>query len=253
MARRARVRPVRRVEPGASADRSPGARLSCAVLSASPEEWVGVDLATGAFVRTRHGAFARRGAGEMLGPAADTGLDEGAAGRAPWAPLDVAVVSVGEDLDPPDPARPEAVALAADIEPAGRVGRRAARRLLRHLAAPEQPGAAVLGTRGPSIAYVDLDARSPSVVLLASAPRHIECYLRPDGAPACSFTWSGTTQALPLLDSRLRSAVRDRSPRPLDDAHVAAAIGGRPAFLLVGLTAVRDGHVPKAVLAVLAR
>jgi len=247
VAQRTRVHPVRRIEPGARADRSPGARLTCAVLSASPEEWVGVDLATGAFVRTRHGSPAPATADEAAGPVGNPDSSTS------WAPLDIAVVPVGEDLDPPDPARPEAVTLAGDLVPSGRLRRRAARRLLRRLAAPELSGGTVLGTRGPSIAYVDLEMHSPSVVVLSTAPRLLECHVRPDGAAACSFTWAGTTQALPLLDGRLRRAVLERPQRPLDIPEVAGAVGGRPAFLVVGLTAVRNGHVPKAVLAVLSR
>ncbi len=235
MARQSRVHTVHRIQPGARADRAPGARLTCAVLSTGPEEWVGVDLASGAFLRARPGAV---GAPALPGE---------------WSPFDVVVLEIGEDTEPPDPARPEVVAVTGTPERTGRLRRRVARRLLRQLCAPEQQGRTVLGTRGPSIAYVDLDVSTPSLVVVETSPRLFGCYLRDDGNVACSFSWAGTTQSLPLLDGLLRAAVLERSPRPPDSASIGTAVGGKPGFLLVGLTAVRAGHAPKAVLSVLPR
>ncbi|MCU1495621.1 MAG: hypothetical protein JWO62_3385 [Acidimicrobiaceae bacterium] len=235
MASTPRLRPPRKIRPGASGERRPGSRISCAVLSAGPEEWVAVDLDSGAFVRTR--------------PASEGTLVP----KGEWAMFDVAVVELGIDDEPPDPSRPEAVAISSAPERAGRLSRRAARRMLHRLVAPEQTRLPILGTRGPSIAYVDLDVASPSLVLITTSPKSLRCYVRETGDVSCSFEWAGTTQALPLLDEQARELVLESSPRPVEPAALASAVGGVPGYLLVGLAAVRGGHAPKAVLSILAK
>lgn len=235
MGQHVRTRPPRRIRPGTASDRRAGSRISCAVLATGPEEWAGVDLDSGAFVRARP----------------PTG--GGAAVPGEWSPFDVAVVELGSDTEPPDPARPEAVAPAVSPERVGRMRRGAARRLLKRLVAPEQRWLPILGTRGPSIAYVDLDLSTPSLVLVATSRRTLQCYVREDGDVVCSFAWGGTTQVLPLFDARARAAVVASSPKPLDATGLASAIGGKPGYLLVGLASVRGGHAPKVVLSVLAK
>ncbi len=235
MAERARVRAPRRLHR-TGLDRTPGRRLRCAVLAATAGEWAGVDLASGGFLRSR-----------PLGE----GLRAGWEGRGD--PLDVALVEIGEDLEPPDPARPEAVALAGAPERIGRLARRSRQRLLRQLATPEQPGAGVIGSRGPSIAYVDCDLASPSVALLAVSRRELSCRLDASGRPRCEFSWAGYRNSLPLLDPRALGALSEAGQAALDAAALSRAVGGKPGYVLVGLTAVRDGHAPKAVLSILPR
>ncbi len=237
MAERARVRVPLRLRR-AGLDRSPGRRLRCAVLAATAEEWAGVDIASGGFVRSR----------PLRGGAGGEGWEQG------WEPLDVALVEVGEDPEPPDPARPEGIAFAGAPELVGRLARGSRRRLLRQLSTPEARGASVLGSRGPSIAYVECDLTAPSLTLLAVSPRVLRCHLDESGRLRCEFSWSGIRNSLPLLDPRVLRVLADAPDQSsLDAAALARAVGGKPGYLLVGLTAVRDGHAPKAVLSVLAR
>ena len=234
MAARERVRAPRRIRPGTAGDRRPGATVRVAILSTGPEEWAGVDLESGAFVRAR--------------PPRDGGAAVG--GR--WAMFDVARLEVAHDDEPPDPARPEAVALASEPEHAGQLRRGTARRLLAQLATRDQGRRPILGTHGPSTAYVDLDRSAPSVALLSVDPRSIRCSERPDGQVICAFSWAGITITLPLLDARARAAVAARGGE-LDGSFLAAVAGGRPGYLLVALGAVRRGHAPKVALSVVAK
>ncbi|HVC26288.1 MAG TPA: hypothetical protein VND23_11065 [Acidimicrobiales bacterium] len=236
MRSRERLHPPRRIRAGTAGDRRPGAIVSCAVLSTGPEEWAGVDLESGAFVRAR--------------VPGDGVPGDGVPGE--WALWDVARFEIGADEEPPDPARPEAVTLAGQPSAVGRLRRAAARRLLAQLAAPDGSRTPLLGTRGPSTAYVDLDISTPSIELVATDARVLSCFAREGGEPSCAFSWGGTTLTLPLLDARARAALRS-SPVPLAGAALAAATGGTPRYLLVGLTAVRRGHAPKAVLSIVAK
>jgi hypothetical protein len=165
--------------------------------------------------------------------------------------FDVAVVELAADDEPPDPARPEAVAMSIGPERVGHLRRRMARRLLHRLVAPEQIRLPLLGTRGPSIAYIDLEPAAPSLALIATSPKSLRCYQRHEQEAFCSFTWAGTTQALRLLDSRASALVHKSAPEPVEPDALAAAIGGKPGYLLVGLVAIRGGHVPKAVLSII--
>jgi hypothetical protein len=229
-----RLRPPRKIRPWDAIELRPGSVLSCAVLSTWPE-WVGVDLESGAFVR------------------APLIADGSAAVGGEWSVFDVALVEVAAELELPDPARPEAITISGVPEHAGSMRRGAARRLLHRLAAPEQRWLPLLGTRGPSIAYVDLEVTTPSVVLVEVSPKQLSCFVRERGDVVCSFSWAGTTQTLPLLDERVAQRCREAAPAPLEPAALAAALGGKPVYLLVGLAAVRAGHAPKAVLSVLTR
>jgi len=231
---RRRVRTLRRVRSGTPRHRRPGATLDCLVLACGPEEWAAVDLASGALVRARHAA-----------PGEPPPLGEG------WHPLDIARVVIADDGEPVDPARPEAITPAGPPSHLGHLRRRPGRRLLRRLASPERPGASLLGTHGPSIAYLDLDGSSPSLMLIAVSHRSLEAFATSAEHVQLAFSWSGTRHQLPVLDDRLRAAALVEAPRSLAGARLAAALGGKASLLLVGLGAVRAGHVPKVVLAAL--
>jgi hypothetical protein len=201
------------------------------VLASGPDEWVGVDMETGVYVRSR-----------ITSSGSDDVGDE-------WSLFDLATLQVAVDDEPPDPARPEAVAMVGPPEHSGRLRPRAARRLLKRLTAPEQRWVPLLGTRGPSVAYIDLDLASSSLVLIATSAKKLKCSTKNDQAYA-SFTWGGTTQALPIEDPSARRAVMSSSVQPIEPAALAAAIGGKPGYLLLGLGAVRQGHAPKVVLSI---
>jgi hypothetical protein len=230
-----RVAVLRRVRVGTPRLRRPGSVLDCLVLAPGPEEWAAVDLASGAFVRAHPPG---RGGEPALGGC--------------WRAFDLARLTIGEDPEPPDPARPEAIACQEAPVRLGRLRRGRARRLLRRLASPERPGATLLASHGPSIPFVDLDGTSPSVMLIGVTARSVEAYGRSAGEAVLAFAWSGSRHQLPVADDRLRSATLASAPRPLSGARLASALGGKPSLVLVGLGVVRAGHAPKVVLAALA-
>lgn len=227
-----RLRVPRQIRVGALAEARPGARLRCAVLASTGAEWVGVDLASGALVRNRAG-------GPVPAPAAHRLLQ-------------VAEIVLGAPEEAPDPTRPEAVELSEAGEPIGHLKRRRARRLLRHLAAPERPGSPLLGRWGPSIAFEDLDGSAPSLVLVA-LDGGFELGRGPAGDARCAIHWSTVRQELPLADPLAAAAAERIGSAALRGRGVEAAIGFQPGFALVGLGAVRGGYAPKVVLSVLPR
>lgn len=226
----ARLRVPRQIRTGALATVAPGARLRCAVLASTTEEWVGVDLASGAFVRNAAGGAVP---------------DPGAHG-----PLQVVDVVVGDPHEAPDPTRPEAVTLAEASEPLGTLEGRRARRLLRRLAAPEREGTPLLGRWGPSVAFEDLDGSTPSLVLVELDEDALELTHDDRGAPRCWIHWAGVRQALPVADP-VAAAAAARAPERLRGRVVDDVLGYAPGFALAGLGAVQAGYVPKVLLSVL--
>jgi hypothetical protein len=201
------------------------------LVSRGPREWVGIDLASGAYIRFAHpGESAPNGARPGKSAIQFT-LGEAALG---------------------DPARPEAVQPEGELVLLPPPRRRPTRRLLDALTQADRPGATLLGSHGPSIAYVDLDPDATSLVLLRVS-KDFEVVATEGGDVLATVTFGGTTQLLPVVDPPLRRAAMTAWPRPLSGASLATALGHRAGYLLVGLDAVNQGHVKKVVLAVLER
>lgn len=225
----ARVRLVRRIRPGTPRASAPGAHLTCVVLAASEGEWVGVDVTSGALVRSPAGR---------------------AEAFASVAPMDLVRFALAPGDGPADPARPEAVVPAEAPARAGRLRPRKARRLLARLAAPERDGAPLLGTWGPSVAFVDLDGSRPSVVLVGVDRRGLTLQCDRDQQPEAVLVWGGMPQRLPLRDPIALKRVG--SPRGrLEGGPLEGALGFRPAYAVVALGAVEGGHARKELLALL--
>src|SRR5207253_1479010 len=104
---------------------------------------IGVDLASGAFVRAHHPG-----------------------GGSPLRPYDVATCRLGQS-DVPDWSRPELVTLAAPPRRAGRLRRRKAERYLRPLLHPPRPP--LLGFGASAVPYWTLEGNQPSVTLIEPA------------------------------------------------------------------------------------
>jgi len=227
----ARSRLPRQIRVGALARHEPGALLRCAVLAATGDEWAGVDLESGALVRS----LARVPLPDVL---------------ATHRPLEVVEVRLGLPDKAPDPARPEAIALAEASGPVASLTGRQARRLLRKLAAPERDAAPLLGRWGPSVAFEDLDGSAPSLALIAVGADDLAFSRDPRG-PRCSIAWSGVRQDLPLADPTARRAVLDSPTPTVSGASAEAALGFTPGFALVALGAIQAGYAAKVVLTVL--
>jgi hypothetical protein len=204
------------------------------VLVPGPD-WVAVDLDTGALLRAPAGSesLAARG-----GSSDDTG-DETVAAHPDAAPvwpqhtLSAVQLTLGDDSEPPDPARPEAVVVTGRPVLLGEPRRRTTRRLLHELVtkASDRP---LLGTLGPSISYGDLDGTRPSVVIVAPQARP-RFGVGPTG-PWCQFSLGGRRHTMPCTDTA---------------APDASATGHGTKLLVVALGAPRRGQVPKVVLGTL--
>jgi hypothetical protein len=210
-----------------------GTVLRCLVLVPGPD-WVAVDLESGALLRApaAFGVLQREGAVTPAPLAASDGVDA-LSPTWPDRQLSAVEMTIGPDSEPPDPARPEAVALAGRPVLIGQPRRRTTRRLLRQLVTKtnDRP---LLGTLGPSISYGDLDGTRPSVVIVApqAQPRF---GIGPNG-PWCQFALAGRRHTMPCSEGA---------------APDASATGHDTKLLVVALGAPRRGQVPKIVLGAL--
>jgi hypothetical protein len=201
------------------------------VLTAHAGECLGVDLASGAYVRV-------------------VGMDPHLAPR-PGA-YRVAEITIGQNNDPFDPTRPELVVASGASRTLREVTGRRVRRLFAELEARNHLGATVVSSRGPSIAYVDLDGTTPSVAMIRAKTAELEVSTTGD-ATMLGVTFGGVRQRLPVVDQRVVDVASRAAPRPLTGARLVRELGYEPSHVLVGLDEVRDGHVRKVVFSLLAR
>ena len=202
----------------------PGAELRMLVLAAESRGCVGVDIDSGAFVWASHAPTPR-----LPGP--------------------FAVVSgeIAGALEPPDPARPEALELTGAPRLVGRMSLRRAERLLAPLRHP--PRLPLLGLGANAVPYWTLNGQGPSLALieLRQNPR-----LRWGQAGLeCHFVWEGTPHELPVVNRTLVHHVEASGLFPASRGDVERLLGYRPRRLLVMLTAPQDGYCHKAVGAIL--
>ena len=233
--------------PGAVRANQPGEVLRCLLLTRGPE-WVVVDVATGALVRSRASGWPVVATDSSLVAGASLDDDRGKHHTGPE--LDVVEIELADDDEPSDPARPEAVMVRHAPERVGTPRRRAVRRILHELL-PTDTKRPLLGSLGPSISYVDLDGSRPSVAVVA-----------PDRPPAfasdmtgtwCQFSLGGRKHRLPVVDERLIDAKDGARDGALTSDAVVKAVGGVPRYLVVALGAPHRGQAPKLVLGVLPR
>jgi hypothetical protein len=227
---RRRVRIPRSIEPGATRSSREGAKLTCLILATYFEECLGIDLASGAFVR-------------ILGMA-PPGTPRPGAYRA-------VEISIGRNDEPFDPTRPELV-VAAGARILGEVRGRRVRRLFAQLEARNHLGATVVSSRGPSIAYVDLDGSTPSIAMIRARTASLEAAVV-GSSVLLGVSFGGVRQRLPVYDPRVIRAASRAAPRPLLGAGLVRELGYEPSHVLVGLGDVNEGHVRKVVFALLAR
>jgi hypothetical protein len=199
---------------------APGAVLELLVLAADGSHCAGVDLASGALVRT-------------------------------WSPhptpvdlraYDVVAVTLADDADAiPDPWQPESLVLEGPPEPLRRMSGRRSERLLRALLHPN--GQPLLGETSPAIPFWERRADHPSIAVVEPEGR---ISLRRDGTYlSCRFGWRGHGRELPCLDRHLAAAM-DRTGR-------TRMTVGKNDRLLVALTPPIDGRCHMVVEAVLPR
>jgi hypothetical protein len=202
-----------------------GAQLELLVLASEPNGSIGVDLASGAFVRARHPMTA---------------------GRA----LRAFSVASGE-LAPGhmfDAAQPELAELTGPLRPTSRIHPKKADRWLRPLLHPPRPP--LLGLTGNAIPYWTLEGDRPSVSLVE--PDEIGVARAPGGY-VCRFIWQHTFHELFLRDRRLLGALESAQVQRCGERQVQRLLGHAPDRLLIALTAPIQGYCYKAVMGVLPR
>jgi hypothetical protein len=202
-----------------------GARLQLLVLASEPNGSIGVDLASGAFVRARHPVVA----GRTLRPFSIAGGE----------------LAMSDMFDA---AQPELTELTGPLRPSARLHPRKAERWLRPLLHPPRPP--LLGLTGNTIPYWTLEGDRPSVSLVE--PDEIGIARAPGGY-VCRFVWQHTFHELFLRDRRLLAALESRQVQRCGERQVGQFLGHAPDRLLVALTAPIQGYCYKAVMAVLPR
>ncbi len=199
---------------------SPGDVLELLALAADGGQCAGVDLASGALVRAWSPEPARH----------------------PLQPYDVVEVTVAKDPEAvPDPAEPEALAVAGPPAPVRRISHRKAERLLRPLVHP--PGQPLLGLHAPAVPFWERRADHPSIGIVE--PEGPVTLWRDGTYLGCRFAWQGLERELPCLDRRLASE--------MDRSRQGRALADKRDRLLVALTPPINGLCHKVVEAVLPR
>lgn len=202
-----------------------GARLDLLVLANESTGSIGVDLASGAFVRARHPMVA----GRVLRPFSV------ASGE--LAPGDMF-----------DAAQPELAELTGPLRPSTRLNPRKAERWLRPLLHPSRPP--LLGLTGNAIPYWTLEGDRPSVSLVE--PDEVGVARAPGGY-VCRFVWQHTFHELFLRDRRLLAALDSRQVQRCGGRQLQHLLGHGADRLLIALTAPIQGYCYKAVMGVLPR
>lgn len=197
-----------------------GATLELLVVAADDQECAGIDLDTGALVRTW-----------SPGPP-----------EVRIRPYDVVRVTCGGDAERvPDPAQPEAISLTEPPVVVDRITGRRSERLIRPLLHPHHQ--ALLGVATSAIPFWERKADHPSIALVEPAGR--VTMVRDGSYLGCRFEWQGHERELPCLDRALAGHM-DRKGR-------TRLVAGRGDRLVVALTAPIDGRCHKVVETLLRR
>lgn len=194
------------------------------MLASTPDGGVGVDLDSGALLRTRWTERA---------PLFD-----------PYELVEAEGLG-GEDLPFPG----DMVAAARPVS-VGRMRGRKAERLLQPLGYPtSQP---LLGTATSTLTYWTLPAGAPSVALVSPGAGPVVERTR-GSAMRCRFRWRRLDHDLPLDDPALEERLSHPTANRLVGATLARALGWKPERLLVALRPPVDGRCEKVVTGLLPR
>jgi hypothetical protein len=206
-----------------------GSTLHLLVLSSTVEDTTVVDLATRTILRV----------------------------RVPWPEghdsdierFDVVEVTLPDDPERDDLAQPEATTVADLPRHVGTLRGRHLSKILRHLiASPDGP---LLGFPGPSAPYWEFRGFRPSVALIEPT-RRPQIIRRPaDDSTWVRFGWDRDDVWLPLEDRHATHVLDATHQERLSGKSLATALGYEPQYLLVTVSAPRNGHCYKVCSAVL--
>jgi hypothetical protein len=206
-----------------------GSTLHLLVLSSTIEDTTVVDLATRTVMRV----------------------------RVPWpeghepdiSTFDVVEVTLAEDPERDDLARPEATTVADLPRHVGTLRGRHLRKLLRRLVA--SPDGPLLGFPGPSAPYWEFRGFRPSVALIEPTRRPQLIRRQADGTTWVRFGWDRDDVWLPVEDRNAARALDAARRERLSGKSLSTALGFEPQYLLVTVSPPRDGHCYKVCAAVL--
>jgi hypothetical protein len=210
--------------------RTPGAHR-CMVLACGTDDTTAVDIASGAIVRLRIAWTDERGAD--------------------LSPFDVIEAAWAEDPERDDLAQPEALTVAGLPARVGTLRGRRARRVIRHLVAPEEPH--LLGFPGTSAPYWEFHGMRPSVALVVPRRGPVLFRRAADGTVWARFSAARSDNWLPVEDRRAVAALWSSRRDRLSGKDLSTALSFRPHFIVVALSRPRDGHCYKTVTAILPR
>ena len=208
-----------------------GSTLHLLVLSSTVEDTTVVDLATRTVMRV----------------------------RVPWpeghepdiSTFDVVEVTLAEDPERDDLARPEATTVADLPRHVGTLRGRHLRKLLRRLVA--SPDGPLLGFPGPSAPYWEFRGFRPSVAIIEPTRRPQLIRRQADGTTWVRFGWDRDDVWLPVEDRNAARALDAARRERLSGKSLSTALGFEPQYLLVTVSPPRDGHCYKVCAAVLPR
>jgi hypothetical protein len=208
-----------------------GSTLHLLVLSSTLEDTTVVDLATRTVMRV----------------------------RVPWpeghepdiSTFDVVEVTLADDPERDDLARPEATTVADLPRHVGTLRGRHLRKLLRRLVA--SPDGPLLGFPGPSAPYWEFRGFRPSVAIIEPTRRPQLIRRQADGTTWVRFGWDRDDVWLPVEDRNAARALDAARRERLSGKSLSTALGFEPQYLLVTVSPPRDGHCYKVCAAVLPR
>jgi hypothetical protein len=179
--------------------------------------------------------------------------------RVPWpaghepdiSTFDVVEVTLADDPERDDLARPEATTVADLPRHVGTLRGRHLRKLLRRLVA--SPDGPLLGFPGPSAPYWEFRGFRPSVALIEPTRRPQLIRRQADGTTWVRFGWDRDDVWLPVEDRNAARALDAARRERLSGKSLSTALGFEPQYLLVTVSPPRDGHCYKVCAAVLPR
>jgi hypothetical protein len=203
----------------------PGAELRLLVLSAGSREVIGVDLASGAFVRAR------------------------APGTAWLSPFEVASGRLARSEPVETPHAPESVDLSTALTPVGRLSRRRVERYLRPLVHPRHQQ--LLGFPEPALPFWAMSGDRPSVALVIPAAG--PAVVRTAEGWRCRFLWRTHDHDLPLADAHVIAALVATGRTRFTGEDLTRALDRRPHRILIAVADPVDGVCHKVAAALLPR
>ena len=166
-------------------------------------------------------------------------------------PLDVVDGTMSAQQMVEDPARPEALLVAGQLERAGVARGRRARRALRAVVAPAEQH--LLGFPGSSWPYWEFRGNRPSAAVVTPSRGPMLFVRAEDGAVWSRFGWFRTDNWLPVHDPHVVRALANSGRNRLTGKALTNALGYRPAYLVVAVGQPHDGYCTKQLLAMLPR